>query len=619
MSKQEKEFTLIPRNEYIDDLEEIVQSSTRDAYYLPKNDVLYTKEEIPDFDNPREQQEWEFEQVRRCIEGYKGMSGKMYFFYHFCKIRNLSRGAISPQFRVCQNEWFSKIEEAQNSEEWGLVCVKRRRVGASWLEAADALHDCIFNQFFHVGINSKTKHDSFHLFSKILFIYERLPEFLQASIGRRLNSETMMGLEFFDKKRSKLKNKREGNNSQITVVAPTDSAYEGLQLSKWVCDEAGKISNLPQMWSFTEDCLMEEYKRIGTPVLFGTSGDIATNGGGLLNMWDNADTYKLFRFFFAGWMGIAADEYGNDLKEEVIRWIIYERKRRESLDSKSYNDFIQRYPLTTQEAFSQAGGGLGDVIKLNAQKHELRTNPVIVREGRLYTSEETGDLIFRNEKFGDLKIYEHPSENESYTIGIDPADHDDAGAESSDLSLHVIKLPNGLSRPKIVAEYCCRPRKLNEYYDQAAKICQYYNDSRALIENNRYRIISYFKENGYNKYLALTPHQVNTIFKKKNFNNVGIRMTEDVKNYMEGIIGDYVDDYCDLIPSIDLINEILEYGTRNTDRVFSFGLALIMLKDYLSNKRRKEVNKNHYNPRVPNVSWQLKNGVLKRVTNRTAQ
>ena len=124
---------------------------------------------------------------------------------------------------------------------------RSRRVGASWKEAADVMHDMMFRKYYHVGVNSKSEKDSIHLFRKMTFIYENLPAFMKANIG----SKNGMNVEYFIWGKDEANNKiKKGNQNELTVVAPTDSAYEGLMLHKWVCDEAGKIPNLGQMWSF---------------------------------------------------------------------------------------------------------------------------------------------------------------------------------------------------------------------------------------------------------------------------------------------------------------------------------------------------------------------------------
>lgn len=416
-TKEKDEVVLIPLSQRTPELEEQVLRYMQIIKPLPENTIKYERVKEPSFTSEENRVKWQREQLKRCIHGHNGMSGKMYFWFNFCYIKNLKGGRIVPEFRNCDNHWFNELYDSKANQE-GIICVKRRRAGFSWKAAADALHDSIFNKFSVIGLNSKGERDSIHLFQKIMFIYENLPTFMKASIGAKRG----MKVEFYSADKDENKNiKKSGVQSEINVVPPTDSAYEGLMLSKWICDEAGKIPNLPQMWSYTEDCLMQETVRYGQPILFGTSGDVSKDGAGLMGMWEHSDVYRLRRFFFGGWMGIHVDELGNDLIEDSVRWIVYERKRRESLPGKQYSDFLQRYPLTVAEAFSQyTESGIGDVKKINRQITSLIDNPVKERRG-YFTIDNDGKVSFQVSAQGKVIMYEEPSVSEVYLAGCLPA------------------------------------------------------------------------------------------------------------------------------------------------------------------------------------------------------
>lgn len=608
--KDEDKVVVIPENQRDSEVEAMVKYYMDTTPNLPLNEKLPERLITPDFDSPSERRNWQVEQIKRCKNGYNGITGKMYFFYNFVFMKDLVKGKIRPEFRVCDNEWFKLIEQVQNeSNGWGIVCVKRRRVGASWKEAADVVHDMIFRKYYHVGVNSKSDNDSVHLFRKMMFIYENLPAFMKANVG----TKNGMKVEYFIWGKDEAGNKiRKGNQNELTVVAPTDSAYEGLMLHKWVCDEAGKIDNLRQIWSYTEECLMQEMVRVGVPILFGTSGDISKDGMGLAEKWENSEIYKLHRFFFAGWMGLAVDEYGNDRKEECIRWLLYERKKREKLDKKQYIDFIQKYPLTPDEAFSKYSlSGLGDPVLINAQLTDLKKNPPFEKRGRFRFDEEF-NVRFIPEKFGPIIIYEDPNPLDSYIGGVDPADHDDATNDTSDLSTHIFKEGDGLEPDKIVCEYVDRPKNLSEYYNQVIALCMYYNKCRLLIENNRYRMISHMDNLGYKNLLYYTPPAITRLIKSRP-STLGIKMTRDVKEFMEGAIEDYLMDFTEYIPSKDLLIELLEYGSRNTDRVMSFGISLMLLRSRKKmSKKRKTSSKV---TKAPDYSFVRTPSGIKRVSN----
>jgi hypothetical protein len=382
-------------------------------------------------------------------------------------------------------------------------------------------------------------------------------------------------------------------------------------LNKWVADEAGKVANLSTIWSYTEDCLMQETQRVGLPIIFGTSGEIGTVGKGLKEMWDNNEIYKLKRFFFAGWMGLIVDSLGNDLREEGIRWIIYKRYLYQKLGSKAYNEFLQKYPLNVNEAFSQSSeGGVGDILKINAQMRSLSDNPAKGARGRFRVS-PTNVIEWVPTHTGEGILYERPDNSISglFVAGADPVDHDDAFDTDSDLSLYILKKQHGTDPPRIVFEYTARPNKAAEFYDQALLALQYYNNCKALIEKNRFRMVAYFEENGF-KYLIKTAPAGLTRLLGGRTNSLGMTMNANTKEYMAGLIDDYVFNYCEWIPSMELLQEFVEWGSKNTDRAIAFGWALIHLKD----DKRIPSNRSETEGRtVPTFTFRNINGKIVRV------
>lgn len=609
--EQDDKFRVIPKEEYIPALEEQVRHYMLISGNLPVNTIKYKRVELPEFESVLEKRVWEHEQIRRCKEGHDGMAGKMYFFFNFCKIKRLGGGGkISPQFRSVDNEWFKLIEACQKSNEWGIICTKRRRVGASWKEAADALHDITFQKYFQVGINSKTERDSIELFAKVKFLYDNLPQFLRV---RATAHSTQSYLEFSYYKKDENGNKvKKGNQSWIKAVAPTNSAYEGLMLNKWICDEAGKIKNLNTMWSYTEDCLMQETRRVGMPIIFGTSGDVGAEGKDLKEMWRKAHIYKLKRFFFSGWMGLNVDEYGNDTKEENIRWIIYKRAALSELSSTEQNTFKQKYPLTVAEAFAHTtGAGVGDRIKIEAQLESLFRNPAEKTIGKMVMNPD-GKPVWVPDSTGKIVVYSHPKQGMKnlYIAGCDPADHDKVFEEQSDLSLFIIQKPDGLQPPQIVCEYTDRPEKAIEFFEQAVMLLLYYNEARVLIERNRFGMISHFDQAGYKYLLATTPISITRLFGGRAA-TIGITMTPAVKDYLKGLIDEYVMFYCEFIPSEELLDEFLVFGVKNTDKAMAFGIALIFMKE------DKTLAGPMNNRKIPNFGYKLLNGKIVRYERKT--
>jgi hypothetical protein len=576
---------IIPKSERDEESEKRVQhflSLTKEYASKRVSNIIHSRVTVENFKNPTDQMLWELDEIKKCKEGYAGMSPKMYFYFNYTFQLNIKEGKIAPDYRVAQDDYFDFISSCQASQEYGGICVKRRRVGASWMSAADVLHDVLFTPYFRVGMNSKTELDSIELFRKVKFIYDNLPDFLRV---KTTAGNTKMNMDFSyyvkDEKGNRI---RQGNQSEIVVKAPVPTAFEGQMFGKWVCDEAGKIKDLPQMWSYTEDCLKQETTRPGAPFLFGTSGDIGKEGIGLRSMWKHADAHKLRKYFLGGWAGLMTDAYGNDMVEDSIRWIVYERKRMESLGPKLYNDFLQKYPLTIKEAFSIADtGGVGNVIKINSQLQNLIDDPAVEMRGS-FKLKSNGEVYFEQDKVhGKVVMYENriAGLKNGYNAGCDPADHDDVSGEASNLSLLIRRKQHGVKPPQLVLDYTDRPQKVNDFFNQSLLALQYYNNTKVLIERNRFAMIAFFQDQGFKHLLSTSPRGIMTLINGRPVNTIGINTNEAVKQYIEAVVAEEIEEYWEYIPDSELLEECLRWGAENTDRVMAWGMCLMQAKEDL--------------------------------------
>jgi hypothetical protein len=161
----------------------------------------------------------------------------------------------------------------------------------------------------------------------------------------------------------------------------------------------------------------------------------------------------------------------------------------------------------------------------------------------------------------------------------------------------------------MVFSYTDRPEDSNDYYEQSVMALIYFNKTKILIENNRYRMVGYYKDNSYIYLLKEEPGPKNKFYATAKKENFGIRATKTSKLMMEGCINDYTKDYCDLIPEIELLREFQVYGEQNTDRAMAFGWCLVSLEDeYVSTAQVERIKSN-----LPKTKIILRNGVPTRV------
>lgn len=541
----------------------------------------------PDHISNYGRKEWRREQFQKCIYGDGLVCGKFYFFFNFCTILSLKEeideitnevtpaGKRKPEFRVSQVAWFEFIEWCKKKRK-GIVCVKRRRAGFSWIAAADVLHDAIFKPYSKIGMNSKTEKDSRELFKKVKFLYDNMPSWIRPGSEARNRDAMFFGFKGKDENGNVV---MKGTQSEIECVAPTVSAWEGRMLSKWVADEAGKCPDIVQMFSFTEDCLSDGgTSRNGQPIIFGTSGETDGAGAGLRDIWYAHESYDLMQFFYSGTMGLIVDPFGNDDVEAANAWIINQRNFRSKQPLKNQIDFIQKYPLSPQEAFMESsGGGVGDPMIVQHAIEELTKNPASCTRG-LFAKTNNGSE-FVPDILGNITMYEPPKPHlkNAYVAGCDPVDNTNTQSNASYISAYFVSKQHGTSPPHIVAQYYGKPAKPETAYEQIIMACQYYG-CQILIEKNRPGMINYFDQNGCLHLLRHAPIDRSRIYAPRPV-SFGVHMNDTFKNYMISNEGDYINEYWEYIPDLDLLKETQDFGKKNTDRVMAFGLALAFLQD----------------------------------------
>jgi hypothetical protein len=581
--KPEDQPGYVSENERTPELEKEVQYYLSLAPPQPKVSKIYTRNNPPSkFKDKREELEYQFSEIHRCVNGYDGLNGKMYFWLNYATLRDVDRGKIVPDFRTIDKTWFEFVEEQQKSKEYGIVSIKRRRIGASVRAACDVLHDCTFTPHFSVGMNSKSENDSRNLFKHVKFIYQNLPEWLRAK-STASDRRDYMDFSWYDK--DVMGNRvKKGLQSSIFSVAPTDNAYEGAMLNKLIMDESGKVANLMTIWQFAEDCLRSGTQRSGIPLIFGTVGDIGKDGAGIKEMWTNNEVYKLKRFPQYAYNGLMVDEFGNCDVESSIRWVVYERERLKSATRKVRESFLQRYPLCEKDAFNvSTDGGVGNTILINDQIVKLSYSPPEARTGWMRPKPDGGVDFVPNEH-GKIVVYEMPDHKRvnGYVAGADPAEHDGlkkkAGKDISDLALAIVSKPYGTDSPKLVLEYVDRPEKLDSFFEQSAMALKWFNNTRVLVEDNRARMLNYFKAN-YLSLLHLVPASIAKVSGGMEM-RYGAKMTEASKQQMMGLIEDYIDQYSAFIPSIKLLEQFKVFGDLHADDdlAIAFGWALVMLQ-----------------------------------------
>jgi hypothetical protein len=410
-------------------------------------------------------------------------------------------------------------------------------------------------------------------------------------------------------------------------------------------EEAGHFKDLIKSWIVARPSVEAGSDTFGLMILYGTGGESDANFEGLKNIfyepeafnclpieniWDDGMQGTRCGFFVPAYYNMEGldadgksfmDENGNS---DVPRTLNYILKEREKLyDSSSDKSVIDRriaeIPITPQEASLNV---LGNIFP----KKDLIRHLAMIRNNKdLLTFKQIGELQFDSKsqvnwvlspkardltsyrvregqnKEGAIVIWEHPVPNAPHSLyiaGVDSYDHDKSTTNSLGSCIIYKRFQNFESYYDLpVAEYTGRPDMAEDFYENVRKLLLYYR-ATCLYENEKKGIFSYFVHKHCDYLLADQPDIIRDIIQDtKVQRNKGIHMVKSIKDWMEGLIKDWLnEEYAPgkknltKILSEPLLEELISYNDEgNFDRVIAFGLCMIY-REQLHNIKVKKFN-----------------------------
>ena len=591
--------------------------------------VVY--EGIPELDpeSVSYQEYWE-EQIHRCMNGYKPkgldkITGKHYYYLNFYKILGNSgeemgnrKTLIAPWYRDLDKLYFDLFEQCKQ-EQKGMIVIKARDKGFSYMNSALCGHEYTFYPYNEVGIAAGLQVTADSFFDKVKKGLNAQHNNFKHSVLKDTSDVIKSG---YRQKNKDGKWNIGGYQSAIhcrTMSNP--EVFKGERLSVMVFEEAGEFKELLNAYMSSKACFMDGDIQFGVPVIGGTGGDIETSSKDFMEMYYNADSFGLIPMFIPAsvcYHGFFDIKTGISKEKEARKALIKQREKLEGRDSaKAYNLHIQNYPLTVEEAFLKTKGSRFDLSLINAQRSRIMSSSKFknqIQRGRLewiFDKEDgfTEAVEWIADPTGPYMVLDHPDEEyEGLDIGgIDSYDQDTAESTASMGSAIIYRrfVNTEMASDYPIAEYTERPKTAEEFWDGCLKLAIYYN-AKMLIEYTKIGIIDYFKRKGALRYMKEKPktaHAPGTLTR----NRYGLQMNKQTKAVMEQYIDDYIKTNVDDIWFIDLLNELADYGTRNTDRAIAFGLCLIHNVDVHAIQAR-EVNEK--NKKLGFVYYRKENGRL---------
>lgn len=570
------------------------------------------------------------------LDGYESMSGMMFGFYNFGWMKG-SGGIHQVDWRRNDNELLWLIDSCVNGDNQffegnhkkGVIEIGKRRSGKSAKIGYAILHWLTTRLGIDIVVTSKTEDDAADVIigQKVQFMYDNFPIRLKPKIYRRNRGLLHLG----DKIRTAAGFSVGGVNSRVFANASRPESTEGQTLFAWIADEIGKTKDFQHILDMNLPALMgkDGYNREGFCYLTGVAGDMSKFPGAK-NVWNQAESYGLIRWFSPAWSGVYCDKYGN---EDIVRTVREElMKRNQILKNRSLTPSErdikirrrqQQFPLTVEESFLDIGGGRFDTIKINTQIGLLENDPIEVYSGTVEWEVPKLKAKMTPSISGKVLYIEPPKPGCKYIMGIDAyslkqTDEGSSGAawvfktKNTDISPleeeHLIasyreemtmkkKLEIMLRLGHLpVACYVDKPKNPKTFADRAAALGNWYerlgNGGGGTKYGEKVMILTETQPSIIFDYLMETyPSRVMNAplrpDKKPTRNDLFNKFGLDMKGYWAekrlGEISHYIDKYYTRLFFMKLLEKLNTYNPEVTrykhDLVDAFGVVLIMMSD----------------------------------------
>lgn len=591
------------------------------------------------------------EENKRCIEGHKvgdlWIPGTYYFYLNYTRmpVKNEKTGNRKienfPKFVDVDLEYFLNIEKARK-EEKGFIMVKPRRTGFSQKNAGLISHEYNFYRDSVSVIGSFDAKYSSNTFSMVLKNLNFLDSFTEWAKERNPDTSDFIKARY-RKRNSAGKEIWAGKMSEVKSLTFRDNPFASIGLSSniFLFEEAGKFPNIIQSYNISEPCWKDGDDVIGTPILYGTGGDMEGGTVEFASMFYEPEKYNLLAFpniyddegsnRTCGWFLPASkmrfgkykdvskkypnrngeemvDNNGNSIIDLATQSIIDFRRLKEKGDDKqALRDAITQYPLKPKEAFLQSSSVYFPIRELSEVLTKINTSEELAKH-------YVGKLIFKDDELkwedvqngepyrqypvrqivsGMIEIFEQPRKDinkidkNRYIGGIDHYSKDISTTDS----LGSIIIFDRLTR-RIVAEYTGRPDNMSEFYETCRRLLIYY-DARAMYESNFTNLFTYFESKKSVYLLEDTPKNLRdmSVWREGSNTSKGITASvqinqkgrELIKMWLLEPISEASENLTlEFIRSVGLLRELIHFNPDpklkyNYDRISA--MSMVMLYD----------------------------------------
>ena len=596
---------------------------------------------------------------------------------HFMYLQWSKIDVGQPDFREANRLFFIFWEACKaDTRCYGMCYLKNRRSGFSFMSSAETVNLATISSDSRFGILSKSGSDAKKMFTdKVVPISVNYPFFFKpiqdgmdrpkTELAYRIPASRLTRKSIQARKSTET---LEGLDTTIDWKNTGDNSYDGEKLKLLVHDESGKWErpdNILNNWRVTKTTLRLGSRVIGKCMMGSTSNALDKGGANFKKLYSNSKVtkrnrngqtasglYSLFIPMEWNYEGFI-DEYGAPVFDtpaekttgphgDVIDVGVIEHWDNEADglkgDQDALNEFYRQFPRTEEHAFrDETKNSIFNLAKIYEQidyNEDLR-NTAVITTGSFSWENGVKDtkVLFSPNPQGRFKIswvpngalqnkqitkngVKYPGNEHIGAFGCDSYDiSGTVGGNGSKGALHGLTKFSMEDAPpnSFFLEYIARPQTAEMFFEDVLMACVFYG-MPLLCENNKPRLLYYFKRRGYRGYSMNRPDKLWNKLSVAEKEIGGIpNSSEDIKQAHAAAIESYIDKYVGLKENgdygdmyfTDTLNDWAGFDINNRtkfDAAISSGLAAMAC------------NKNLYRP-IGQVQKQKINLKIAKFTN----
>ena len=487
------------------------------------------------------------------------ITGRHYMFLQWSKI-----DIGYPHFLQFQREIFLHFAACEADERCiGQLYTKCRRSGYTNICTAILVDEGTQVKDKTIGIQSKTGKDAQEniFMKKVVQIFTNYPFFFKPIQDGTTNPRVELAFREPSKRITKNNKSTYAGDALNTIINwknTTNNAYDGEKLHMLYLDEAGKWedpSDIREAWRIERTCLIVGKNVVGKALVGSTVNPMQNGGEEYKKLWEDSNPFErnangrtksgLYKIFVPAYDALEGffDVYGNPIAEtpeEPVETLDggttaigakdFLRNERDSMkhDSSEMNEIVRQFPFNEDEAFRDSVSGsifnVGKIYEQIEHNQELYPHPVV--QGNFVWEEKDKKVVFSPNVNGRFRVCWMPPNDERNVMKeyqgkrVPPfSDYGCGGVDSYDIDATVdgrgskgaLHMYNkfSMNRPSnmFVVEYASRPDMAKIFYEDVL-MCAFFYGYPLLIENNKYGIVRYFEQRGYDGYIMDRPEHL---------------------------------------------------------------------------------------------------------------